>query len=112
MTDEFEGLDNHVSLRSEWARVPGHYRAMMAPTTSIPNALTRRREDSWPAPLEECPVPVMLIRGTRDDLLEFGWADRIAAVSDNAQVVDLDSKHCPNIDSPISLLDALVSFVN
>lgn len=100
-SDEFD-LDVHVADRLASASLPGHYRAMTAPAVELPEPLRTRNTaaDAWPSRLEGIPTPVVLLHGTRDELVDTDWTSHLAKVLLNCKVVRFDGLHSPNLDAP------------
>ncbi|MGY1662635.1 alpha/beta fold hydrolase [Geodermatophilus sp. SYSU D00705] len=108
-TDRYEA---QVAERLTWASDPGHYRALAAVSAPVPEPLVRNREDDgWPGRLAGATTPVLLVRGSRDPLLEPDWHERLTAVLPHAQVRTLDCKHAPQIDHPQLLMPVLTGFL-
>lgn len=98
--------------RYEWARVPGHYRAAAVPSTPLPAALRRQAPvDPWPEQLRQAEVPVLLVAGAQDVLLEQGWTENLLRVLPRASAHVLDGRHAPNIDRPDELAEVLRAFL-
>jgi pimeloyl-ACP methyl ester carboxylesterase len=113
LVDRNERYEAQVASRLEWASDPGHYRALAAVATALPDALIRQRaEDEWPGQLAGVTTPVLLINGRRDVLLEPRWYERLTAVLPHAQVQILDCKHAPHIDQPELLMPVLADFLH
>ncbi|MCI0144189.1 alpha/beta hydrolase, partial [Arthrobacter bambusae] len=111
-----DGEDFAAQLDSRFssASVAGHYRAVASASLPIPEALRARsaiEPDPWPAQLGECSVPINLIRGERDQLLEPDWADRIASIAPQTEIVVMDALHSPNLDHPHEIVDVLESLL-
>lgn len=100
LMDDFPEIDQHINERLYWARRVGHFRAMRAPTLELPDELKLQFNDPWPIQLASCEVPVLLVEGSRDLLLERSWTKNLAEVLRNAQIVSIDSRHSPNIELP------------
>lgn len=111
LVDNFPGFAEQAATRTHWARQPGHFRTMASTGVTLPEPLKQPRQDSWPAALAATDVPVLLVQGERDSLLEPGWAAHIAAAASRCEVVDLACKHAPNIDMPHVLLPVLLDFL-
>lgn len=104
---EWDGFGHHVERRYRNCLVPGHYEVMSAPRLSNPAKQAPRPEDPYPETLRDCDVPVLLVQGQRDELIEDGWTDRLGAVLPTVATVTLDTKHSPNIDHPDLVLEVL-----
>lgn len=110
LLDETAHFEEILDRRVRWASVPGHIRAVMAPTTTIPAAVRVAIDDPWPRQLEGVDTPVLLVRCTRDELLEHQWATNVAAALTHASVVDVDHRHSPNVDRPEEIVAILRDF--
>lgn len=101
LIDRGPGFDDRVDERFRWASAPGHYRAMAAVAVPVPAALAGERvDDPWPQQLSGTAVPLHVIEGNRDELLEPGWTRHIAAVRPDALVTVGEFRHSPNLDEP------------
>lgn len=110
LVDDYPGFEEHLTERLRWASMPGHVKALNAPTGVVPEPLKARVDDPWPAQLRACTVPALLVRCTRDQLLELEWADRVHQGLPNSRIVDIDARHSPNLDRPDELADMLEDF--
>jgi pimeloyl-ACP methyl ester carboxylesterase len=113
MVDDFPGFEDNVRLRYANTRKPGHVEACLALRLKHPAPLQASGASGgrpWPAGLRDCPVPVMVVGGDRDVLLEPGWTDHFAEATPRVSVRRLDSKHAPNIDRPETVADLLARF--
>jgi pimeloyl-ACP methyl ester carboxylesterase len=112
LVDRNERYEAQVAERLAWASDSGHYRALAAVSAAVPEPLLRaREEDGWPGQLAGASTPVLLVRGSRDPLLEPDWHQRLAAVLPHAQVRTLDCKHAPHIDHPDLIMPVLTEFL-
>ena len=104
----------HIEERLRWATAAGHYRAMIAPTGVLPEALRQGGpvNDGWPENLASTSVPVLLIAGSQDLLVEPAWTGNLAAHIPDAEVVLLDAKHSPNLDDPEGTADLLANWID
>jgi len=96
--------------RLRCAQQPGHYRAVMAASLPIPDALKQTVQDAWPEQLVGTTVPLHLIRGTEDVLLTDDWDEQIARVRTDVVLTPLAAKHAPQLDHPVDVATALVDF--
>jgi pimeloyl-ACP methyl ester carboxylesterase len=105
-------FESQLRERMQWAADAGHYRAVMAVSTPLPQGLAQvRPSDPWPEQLRGTTTPVLLVAGERDVLLESGWQEWLRGFVPEAQSIVLDCKHAPNIDRPELLLPALMDFL-
>ena len=102
VTDPFEGWDEYLTERIEWAKAPGHFGTMVAPHQKAPETLSvERPADPFPGSLAGIKVPVHIIAGLRDPLVEPGWPALLAdAIGGAAHVSEIDGGHSPNLDQP------------
>lgn len=113
LVDDFEELEEHINLRHSWATTPGHYQAVMALHTAVPDVLkVERPADPYPANLEGVQTPVLLVHGELDPLIEPQWADELSSFMTNAQVQVTPYKHSPNISHPSETWALLDSFLH
>ncbi len=92
-------LEAHVDQRFQWATANGHYRAVMAAGIKVPAALLVRNErDPFPK-VPDSDIPVLLIAGKRDELVEPDWPEKILPLlTGNTTVIRIDAKHSPNLE--------------
>jgi pimeloyl-ACP methyl ester carboxylesterase len=102
VTDPFEGYEQYVAQRFAAAATPGHYQCMIAPHAKPPEGLRNERSaDPYPANLAGVYVPLHLIVGSRDVLVEQDWPERLAAVYDGeTRITRMDTSHSPNLSEP------------
>lgn len=108
MVDDYPGLRKQVRARHRNTMRPGHVEACMAPHLAGPTTQPRQ-PDHWPADLARNRVPVLLVAGTRDDLLEPGWPELFDGVP-HVSVRRMDCRHLPNLDRPQELAGVLIDF--
>lgn len=111
LVDEFDGFEQQLDERFRWATAPGHYKAVKAANTPLPDALKIAVSDPWPAQIESARQPILLVRCLRDQLLDLAWAENVRAGAPHATIVDIDDRHSPNIDRPEELEQALRDFL-
>lgn len=111
LIDDFAGFDAQLEERYRWATAPGHVKAMNAPTVAVPASLKVKVVDPWPSQIHGVSVPTLLVRGTRDELLQPEWVSHLQRALPQAQVLDMDAKHSPNIDHADAFGDALLDFL-
>lgn len=111
MVDDFPGFADNVRLRYANTRKPGHVEACLALRLKHPAPIPPAGGGRpWPADLTACPVPVMVVGGERDPLLEADWTDHFQGMSPRISAQRLDGKHAPNIDRPESVAALLARF--
>lgn len=108
---DWRGFDDHVSRRLRWGRVPGHFRSLGSVGLRIPDPLREARHDEWPLPMTGANVPVLLVRGAHDVLLEPEWSHHLAEASPLVEVVEVPGRHAPNVDRAEELWPVLREFL-
>lgn len=111
LIDDFPGFEAQLEDRFQWAVVPGHVKAIKAPGVEVPASARNRIDDPWPRQLHGVRLPTLLVRGTRDVLLEPEWADHVKAALPSASIADIDAKHSPNVDHPEEFSEILLDFI-
>lgn len=110
--DSTEGRAAHLDARMHWACQPGHFITMKAPHTPVPEIIKAERPaDPYPANLSDAQVPVLLVQGTADTLLQADWPENLSAIIPGAEVVRLPHGHSPNITHPDETWDVLAEFL-
>jgi pimeloyl-ACP methyl ester carboxylesterase len=94
------GLEDHIRQRHENSLIPGHWETLMAPRLKNPSVTRAAPADDYLDRLAQTTVPALLIAGSRDPLLEQGWAEKLAALSPKLSAVTIDAGHEPNIECP------------
>lgn len=102
----------HQEARYQNSLLPGHWEAMAAPRLKNPDLERSKPHDPFLDNLAATTVPLLLIEGSQDRMLEPGWAERLAAQSRTATSLVLDAGHEPNIDAPGDLAAAIVDFIS
>lgn len=110
MVGDFPGFEDNVRRRYANTRKPGHVEACLAMRLKHPAPPPRPEGRPWPEDLRECPVPLMVVGGERDVLMEAGWTGHFAGVSPLISARTLDAGHAPNIDRPESVAALLMPF--
>lgn len=113
VSEPFEDWDAYLQQRIDWARLPGHFATMAAPHLKGPEALhTQRPDDPYPETLTEVQVPVHIVSGLHDPLVEPEWARLLAeAIGPNARVTELDASHSPNLSAPAETWRVVEDFI-
>lgn len=101
----------HQEARYQNSLIPGHWEAMSAPRLKNPDAQPAKPHDPFLDNLAATTVPLLLIEGSQDRMLEPGWAEKLAALSPTAKSLVLEAGHEPNIDAPGELAAAIVDFI-
>jgi pimeloyl-ACP methyl ester carboxylesterase len=101
LIDDNEYFQAQLQERYRWATVSGHYRAVSSVGVPLPESLKSQREtDDWPIPLKDNPVPLCLVAGEADPLLDRDWHQHIRAVKHDTTVFTGPFRHAPMIDRP------------
>lgn len=111
MVRNADGLDEHIRQRHQNSLIPGHWESLSAPRLQNPSVERARPNDSYLDDLAALSVPILLIAGRFDALLETGWANQLAAQSSQITVTEMDVGHEPNIDAPKILCTAILDFL-
>jgi pimeloyl-ACP methyl ester carboxylesterase len=106
-----DGLEAHVEQRLENSLAPGHYEAMVAPRVKVPGVERERPADTFLEDLRSCGLPVLLVEGAHDQLLEPGWSTRLADILPRGRALVLPTAHEPNIDEPEVFLATVLEFI-
>lgn len=85
---------------------------MSAPRLKNPDLQPVKAQDPFLDNLAATTVPLLLIEGSQDRMLEPGWAQKLAAQSPTASALVLEAGHEPNIDAPTELAAAIVDFIS
>lgn len=106
-------LQEHIDERLASASIPGHYRAMMAPGVALPASLKRVNTAAaeWPRQLEGIDVPVLLVQGLRDPLVDADWTKHLTAVLPRSERLQLDTLHSPNLSDPQGFAEMISHWV-
>lgn len=108
--EPFPGLDEHVRLRYENSRAPGHWEAMQAGGLLSPFA-PHTPSSTYPASLSQATMPILLIECRRDVVIEPGWSQHVAdAAGGGAKRLLLDTAHQPSVDHPACVAEHLRAF--
>lgn len=103
-------FDDQLDARFQMAGESGHYRSIMSTAIQLPDLLKIRLSDPWPVQLAQTAVPMLLVKCSRDVLLEPDWALEIQAAAPHAIIREIDGLHSPQIDSAAELLPVLREF--
>lgn len=95
-----QGMDGQIEERYQGSLIPGHWECMAAPRLKNPSATRSPVEDTLLQQLAQVDMPLLLVEGRHDPLLESGWAHKMAALSARISAEVLDAGHQPNIDMP------------
>lgn len=111
-TDEID-YEKQLADRVESASRPGHYRSMTSLGVTLPPSLKTNNQEAkrWPQQLAGSTVPVMLVHGQRDTLVEPDWTSHLESVLPDCTVVTHDGLHCPNLDRPAYIASLINDWV-
>jgi|SRR5665213_2610692 len=112
LTGDFDRIDSHVHLRLRDASNAGHYRAVASAGLETPFGATAKSADDYPENLRDVEVPLALVSGVNDDLVEPGWALKIAQHARSCAVYEIGAKHSPNISDPETTANLLLEILD
>lgn len=112
LTGDFDGIDSHVDLRMRDANNPGHYRAVAAAGLATPFSAASTLADRYPESLRDVKVPLALVNGMKDNLVEPDWARKIARHAPICSVYDIEARHSPNISDPETTATLLMEILD
>jgi len=106
-------MEQLVEERYRKSLIRGHWENLSAVRLRPPGPRTAPEpEQSYFDKLAKIKVPVLLIGGGEDLLLERGWEEKIAAHIPGAKtVVVKGARHQPQFDAPDAVCDAIESFL-
>jgi len=110
LVTDLEGLDEHIQQRFENSLIPGHWEALNAPRLKNPSITPVPRADPYFEQLADVDVPVLLVEGEADTLLETGWSERLAALNPRFKNTVLPYAHEPNIEVPGETAELIRNF--
>lgn len=108
---DWPAIEDNIDKRLLNALRPGHWEALAAPRLRSP-ASHKDAAGNYPASLALCEVPLLLIEGRNDVLLEDGWANRVARHAPRGRSIELDCSHSPNLDNAPLIASILREFVD
>lgn len=111
LTGDFPSIARHVDQRMQDACNPGHYRAVAAAGLPTPFE-SPKGTDTYPHSLQQVRTPLALVSGRQDDLVEPGWAQRIAEHAPSCRVYEVDARHSPNISHPESTAELILGILS
>lgn len=111
LVETTEGLEDHVERRYENSLIPGHWEALAALRVRNPAVERQASADDWPDPLKTCQVPILYVEGRDDEVLESGWAQKMADLTPEGQSLVIDGAHEPNLNHPDVVAEAMRDFL-
>lgn len=108
-------MEELVEERYRKSLIRGHWENLSAPRLRPPGPGAREESDnkSFFASLAKTKVPVLLIAGSDDVLLERGWERQLASRIAQASTLLVEgARHQPHFDAPDTVCDAIESFLN
>jgi pimeloyl-ACP methyl ester carboxylesterase len=100
MADPFDGYHEIVEARQANTGVRGHVQCLLAGSIKHPAPAAAPSPDPWPERLREVPVPVTVVAGRRDPLLDSGWERHLEGISPLLTTRTVDTRHAPSLDHP------------
>jgi pimeloyl-ACP methyl ester carboxylesterase len=100
MAGAFDGRDAVIAERQANTERRGHVQCLLAGTVTHPAGSAPPPPDGWPAPLRELTVPVTVVAGAQDPLLEPDWQRHLDGLSPLLATRVLDARHVPSLDHP------------
>lgn len=110
MAGDFPGFEDNVRRRYANTREPGHVEACLATRLKHPAPPPKPQGRPWPEDLRDCPVPVLVVGGEHDVLMEPGWTGHFHELSPQVRTRVLNTGHAPNIDRPEDIAELLTAF--
>ncbi|NLU72688.1 alpha/beta hydrolase [Streptomyces sp. HNM0575] len=119
MDEDRPGFEENARARYANTRKPGHVEACLAgrlkhPAPPAPSGSSGKpAEPPWPEPLRDCPVPLLVVGGDRDTLLEPGWTEHFEGLSPRISVRRLpEARHAPNVEQPEATAGLVAEFIS
>lgn len=110
------GFEEQTRARYANTRKPGHVEACLAGRLkhpAPPEPPAKPAEAPWPEALRGCPVPLLVVGGDRDTLLEPDWTKHFDGLSPRISVRRLgDARHAPNVEQPEKTAELLGEFIS
>lgn len=100
MAGDFDGRDGVIADRHANTEIRGHVQCLLAGGVKRPGAMGTPPADPWPIPLRNLVVPVTVVAGEHDPLLEPGWQHQLDGVSPLLKTQQIDARHAPSLDRP------------
>lgn len=104
--------DAYVERRRAASLVPGAWEAVAAARFRRPAALQEARPPSSIAYLRIA-IPTLIVAGAQDKIKPDRWWEELTSQMPNAEVLVVpDAGHCPQIENPAIVNDALLRFLS
>lgn len=111
LVEDPDVVGDHVQQRYQNSLIPGHWEVMNAPRLKNPAlAAAPSRSDPYPDSLSQCAVPILLVEGRHDRMLEPAWSERLVTHLPKGERIVVDAAHSPNIDKPALVVRLLRDF--
>jgi pimeloyl-ACP methyl ester carboxylesterase len=112
MDPESPSFSSQLKRRMANVRIPGHFESLEAARISRPLGWPSVRvQEDYVERLQSTSQPVLFVEGRKDPLLERGWSKKLKAIVRNGEAVEIDGRHCPNLDQPEQLATLLLEFL-
>jgi pimeloyl-ACP methyl ester carboxylesterase len=108
-------MEQSLEERYQKSLIRGHWENLSAPRLRPPGPGPREEGDNkgFFDRLAKTRVPVLLIAGSDDVLLERGWEKQLAAHIPNSQTLVVEgARHQPHFDAPEAVCNAIESFLS
>jgi pimeloyl-ACP methyl ester carboxylesterase len=108
-------MEQSVEERYQKSLIRGHWENLSAPRLRPPGPAAREEGDNkgFFDRLAKTRVPVLLIAGSDDVLLERGWEKQLAAHIPHSQALVVEgARHQPHFDAPEAVCNAIESFLS
>ncbi|MFC8248295.1 alpha/beta fold hydrolase [Streptomyces chartreusis] len=104
-------LSEHIRRRYDNSLAAGHWEALTAPRLHNPATERPAPADDFLDRFATLSVPVLLVEGRHDPLLEDGWSKKLADLSPSARSLIVDYSHEPNIEAPAETARIISEFI-
>jgi pimeloyl-ACP methyl ester carboxylesterase len=110
LVEDVATFEDHIQARYENMLLPGHWEALESARVRNPSLPSPPRPDDYPENLGTCDIPLLIVEGQADRLMEDGWAERLAAYAKDGRAVTLIGAHSPHLEHPDLVVQTLVGF--
>ncbi|MGO1561572.1 2-hydroxy-6-oxo-6-phenylhexa-2,4-dienoate hydrolase [Actinomycetales bacterium JB111] len=111
VTDDVASAE-HVEHRYRNSTIPGHWESIRAWGLKNPDAPAAAPGGSYPESLGTVSVPVLLVEGDSDVMVDAGWTGKAAEAAPSVRTRGIDTGHSPNIDRPDVVADLVREVVH